>query len=172
MADDTGKFADTAADEAKRNADFAANQAKSGADQAANFARGAADRMRAAGQQAQQTFQDRVVEPAQRAGAAMRQGGQKIAENNQQIGVKMIDQAEQNTAQAFAAMRRAAQAKDLSDVMRIQGEYLREQSQRSMAQAREIGEMIVQFGRDAVGAMRPGMMGGDAEGGGMRTGGE
>lgn len=167
MAEDTSKVADTAADEAGKNADFAANQAKSGADQAANFARGAADRMREAGHKAQSAFQDRVVEPAQRAGEAIRQGGQKIAENNQQIGVKMIDQAEQNTAQAFAAMRQAAQARDLSDVMRIQGDYLREQSQRSMAQAREIGELIVNFGKDAVGAMRGG---GDA--GGTRTGGE
>ncbi|HEU0044348.1 phasin family protein [Sphingomonas sp.] len=162
---DTDNAAGTAADEAKRNADFAANQAKSGADQAANFAKGATDRMRDAGQKAQSAFQERVMEPAQRAGQAMREGGQKIAENNQQIGVKLIDQAEQNTAEAFAAMRKAAEAKDLSDVMRIQGEYLREQSQRSMAQAREIGELIVSFGRDAVGAMRSGA-------GGPRTGGE
>ena len=68
----------------------------------------------------------------------------------------MIDQAEQNAHQAFAAMRKAAQATDLSGVMQVQGEYLREQSQRSMAQAREIGELIVQFGRDAVSTMRGG----------------
>lgn len=128
----------------------------SGTEGGASFAQGAADRMRDAGQQARQAFQDRVVEPAQRAGEAMRQGGQKIAENNQQIGVKMIDQAEQNAQEAFAAMRRAAQAKDLSEVMRVQGDYLREQSQRSMTQAREIGELIVSFGRDAVGMMRGG----------------
>ncbi|WP_419810039.1 phasin family protein [Sphingomonas sp.] len=164
MAEDTGNVADTAADETKKTADFAANQAKSGADQAANFAKDAADRMRDAGGQAQTAFQERIVEPAKRAGEALRQGGQKVAENNQQIGVKMIDQAEQNTREAFAAMRNAAQAKDLSEVMRVQGDYLREQSQRSMAQAREIGELIVSFGRDAVGAMR-----GE---GGQRTGGE
>ncbi|WP_425228318.1 phasin family protein [Sphingomonas sp.] len=142
---------------------------QSAADQAANFAKSAADRMRNATEQAQQTFNDRVVEPAKRAGEAMRQGGQQIAENNQQIGVKMIDQAEQNTHEAFAAMRKAAQARDLSEVMRVQGDYLREQGQRSMSQAREIGEMIVNFGRNAVGAMR-----GDAggEGGSQRTGGE
>ncbi|MGJ3626035.1 phasin family protein [Sphingomonas sp. MMS24-JH45] len=62
----------------------------------------------------------------------------------------MIDQAESNTHEAFAAMRAAAQAKDLSEVMKIQGDYLREQSKRSMDQAREIGELIMQFGRDAV----------------------
>ena len=156
------------ADEIKNAADTAANNVKSAADQAANFAKGAADRMRDASAQAQSAFQDRVVDPAKRAGEAMRQGGQKVAENNAQIGVKMIDQAEQNTHEAFAAMRRAAAAKDLSDVMRIQGDYLREQSQRSMGQAREIGEMIVNFGRDAVGAMR-GVAGGSDT---PRTGGE
>ena len=54
------------------------------------------------------------------------------------------------TQEAFAAMRAAAQAKDLSEVMKIQGDYLREQGRRSMDQAREIGELIMRFGRDAV----------------------
>jgi hypothetical protein len=150
------KAAETLADQAKKNADYAANNAKSGADQAANFAKGAADRMREGAAKAQEAFGERVVEPMKRAGEQLRAGGQKIAENNQTIGVKMIDQAETNAHEAFAAMRKAAQAKDLSDVMRIQGDYLREQGQRSMAQAREIGELIVNFGRDAVGQMRGG----------------
>lgn len=144
-------------------ADKAANQAKSATDQAANFAKDAADKMRSAGEQARSTFNDRVVEPAKRAGEALREGGQKIAENNQAIGLKMIEQAEQNTHEAFAAMRKAAQASDLSGVMQIQGEYLREQGSRSVAQAREIAELIANFGRDVVGAVR---------GNSPRTGGE
>ncbi len=168
MADDTtnatGNMADTAADEAKKNADAAANSTKSAADQAANFAKDAADRMRSAGEQARTAFQDRVAEPVRRAGEAIREGGQKVAENNQAVGLKMIDQAETNAHEAFAAMRKAAQASDLSTVMQIQGDYLREQSSRSMAQAREIGELIARFGRDAIGAMRGGA--------GQRTGGE
>ena len=145
-----------------------ADDTQSAGDKAASFAKGAADRMRDATQQAQSAFNERVVEPAKRAGEAMRQGGQQIAANNQQIGVKMIDQAEQNAREAFVAMRKAAQATDLSEVMRVQGEYLREQSARSMAQAREIGELIVNFGRDAVGAMRGGVGGSDTP----RKGGE
>ena len=116
----------------------------------------AADGMRDGMQRAQGAFSEQVVEPAKRAGEAMRAGGQKVAENTSQISVKMIDQAQSNTQEAFEAMRRAAQAKDLSEVMRIQGEYLREQSTRSMTQAREIGELIMQFGRDAVSGMRSG----------------
>jgi hypothetical protein len=51
--------------------------------------------------------------------------------------------------------------------MRIQGDYLREQGQRSMAQAREVGELIMQFGRDAVGTLR-GAATGQADGQGER----
>lgn len=94
-----------------------------------------------------------MTERVQAAGAKMRAGGEKIAETGTQLGMKMLDQAEQNTREAFNAMREAAKARDLSEVMHVQGEYLREQGSRSMAQAREIGEMIANFGRDAIGKM-------------------
>lgn len=148
-------------DDTKEGIDTAANATKSATDRAANAAKDATDRMRAGADQARQTFQNKVVEPAQRAGEAMKASGQKMAEGGSTIGVRMIDQAEQNAREAFDAMRQAAQAKDLSDVMRIQGDYLREQSTRSMAQAREIGELIMQFGRDAVAPLRPGGSGSD-----------
>ena len=94
---------------------------------------------------------------AARAGAErMGEAGRAIADNGSTIGIKMIEQAETNTREAFAAMRAAAEAKDIADVMRIQGEFLREQSSRSMAQAREIGELIMQFGRDAVAPLKGG----------------
>jgi hypothetical protein len=83
----------------------------------------------------------------------MKATGEAMAGQGNQLGVKMLDQAEQNTREAFAAMRAAAASKDVNEVMRVQGDYLREQSNRSMAQAREIGEMIVNFGRDAVGGL-------------------
>ena len=47
-------------------------------------------------------------------------------------------------------MRAAAKSKDVSEVLKVQGEYLREQGARSLSQAREVGEMIAQFGRDAI----------------------
>lgn len=152
-------------DDTKEGIDTAGKASRSATDRFTDAAKDATDKFRAGAEQARQTFQDKVVEPAQRAGEALKAGGQKIAENNSQIGVKMIDQAEQNTREAFAAMREAAAAKDLSEVMRIQGDYLREQSTRSMAQAREIGELIMQFGRDAVGTMRGGMGGSGGSGG-------
>lgn len=154
MADD--KIVNAGATETKKTADFAADQAKAGADRAANAAKAGADAMREGAEKAQGAFQDRVVEPAKRAGEAMKESGQKLAEGGSTIGRKMIDQAEQNAREAFAAMRAAADARDISQVMKIQGDYLREQSTRSLAQAREIGELIMQFGRDAVAPLRGG----------------
>ena len=103
-----------------------------------------------AGQQTRSAFQEHVVDPARRAGETMQASGRKMAENSSTIGVTIIDQAQTNAQQAFTAMRAAAQAKDLSEVMQIQGDYLRDQGKRSMEQAREIGEMIMRFGREAV----------------------
>lgn len=116
---------------------------------------GAADAMGDAAGRARDAFSDHVMDPARRAGEAMRASGQKVADGSATLGLKIIEQAERNSHQAFEAMREAAKAKDLSDVIRIQSEFLREQGQRSMNQAREIGELIMQFGRDAVSPVRP-----------------
>jgi phasin family protein len=94
-----------------------------------------------------------ITDRMKAAGEKMRASGEKIAERGSELGMKLLDQAEHNTREAFAAMRAAAKARDLSEVMRVQGDYLREQGSRSMAQAREIGEMIANFGREAIGRM-------------------
>lgn len=97
-----------------------------------------------------QAFADQVSDQARRAGEALGTSGEKVAESGSTIGLKVIEQAEANTQKAFAAMRAAAQAKDPAEVVKIQSEFLREAGHRSMSQAREIGELIMQFGRDAV----------------------
>ncbi|BCA58565.1 phasin family protein [Sphingomonas sp. HMP6] len=97
---------------------------------------------------------EKMAEPAKKAGEALRDAGTKMAESSSTVGLKMLDQAESNTREAFQAMRAAAGAKDLSEVMKIQGDFIREQGTRSMGQAREIGELIMQFGRDAVSTVR------------------
>ncbi|MES3151450.1 phasin family protein [Sphingomonas faeni] len=135
------------ADDVKTAADNAADQMKSAAATAT-------EQMRDGAEQARSAFSEHVAEPAKRTGEAMKQSGEKIAEGGATIGKTIIDQAEQNAREAFNAMREAASAKDLTQVMKIQGDFLREQSQRSMSQAKEIGEMIMQFGRDAVAPLR------------------
>ena len=142
------------AEDIKSAIDKGAEQSKAATDRAASAAKDATDRMRQGAEQARDAFTEKVVDPAKRAGEAMKETGGKIAEGGATIGKTMIDQAEQNAREAFAAMREAASAKDLTQVMNIQGDYLREQSQRSMTQAREIGEMIMRFGKDAVAPLR------------------
>lgn len=113
-------------------------------DTAANAASAGADRLNEMGQKMGE------------AGQKMNEAGRQLADNGSTIGIKMIEQAETNTREAFAAMRAAASAKDIGDVMRIQSEFLRDQGSRSMAQAREVGELIMQFGRDATSSFRQG----------------
>ncbi|MBV8594018.1 MAG: TIGR01841 family phasin [Caulobacteraceae bacterium] len=115
----------------------------------------AADQLRQGAEKARETLRERVVEPARKAGEALQASGRTLVEGNAAIGLKMIDQAEDNVHKAFAAMREAASAKDISEVMRIQADFLRQQGSRSLEQAREVGEMIAKVGRDAVGQLRP-----------------
>jgi hypothetical protein len=144
------------ADDFKQAVDDGANASKAATDRAADAAKGAADTMHENAGKARDAFSEKVVDPARRAGEAMKESGGKIAEGGATIGKAMIDQAEQNAREAFAAMREAASASDLTQVMKIQGDYLREQSQRSMSQAREIGELIMKFGKDAVAPLQGG----------------
>ncbi|WP_244647406.1 phasin family protein [Sphingomonas sp. CFBP 13728] len=144
------------ADDFKQAVDDGANASKAATDRAADAAKGAADTMRENAGKARDAFSEKVVDPARRAGEAIKESGGKIAEGGATIGKAMIDQAEQNAREAFAAMREAASASDLTQVMKIQGDYLREQSQRSMSQAREIGELIMKFGKDAVAPLQGG----------------
>ncbi|MEP9403246.1 phasin family protein [Sphingomonas silueang] len=99
---------------------------------------------------------EQTADAMRAAGERMRTAGSAMADQGSQLGLRILSQAEANTQEAFRAMRAAAQANDLNEVMRIQSEYLREQGARSMAQAREVGELIAEFGRNALGTMRGG----------------
>jgi len=92
---------------------------------------------------AKEAFDEKIADPARKAHL-------KFVEGGSSVGLRMLDQAESNTREAFAAMRQVAEAQDLSQVMKIQGDFIREQSSRSVNQAREIGELIMKFGREVV----------------------
>ena len=47
-------------------------------------------------------------------------------------------------------MRAAAKAGGVAEVMKVQTDYVRDQGSRSMAQIKEVGEMIASFGREAM----------------------
>ncbi len=94
---------------------------------------------------------DSVGDTMRDATSRMQQAGSNIADTGAQMSLKMLDQAERNVQEAFRAMRAAAKASDVGEVMRIQSDYMRDQSERAMTQAREIGELIAKFGRTAMG---------------------
>ncbi len=83
----------------------------------------------------------------------MKHSAEKISATGTALGTRLLDQAEANTREAFAAIRAATQAKDVSEVIKIQGDYVRDQGARAMTQAREISEMITGFGREMMGQM-------------------
>ncbi len=125
----------------------------------------AADKVRA-------TVNERVVKPARAAASSAysaassaaysaagtareaaqnaREGLTSAASQGSAFSLKMIEHAETNAREAFNAMRAAARSKDVAEVLKVQGEYLREQGARSLAHAREVSDMIAQFGRDAI----------------------
>lgn len=77
-----------------------------------------------------------------------RQAGMRAQQNSAQLSSKIIDHAETNTREAFAALRAAAGLSSPADLFKLQGDYVRQQSERSIAQIKEIGEMITRFGRN------------------------
>jgi hypothetical protein len=130
---------DKAAAATKKATDRAAKAAKDATDKTASRAKAAADRV------------DGARETLKKSGEKIKASGEKIAKQGSAVSMKMIEHAEENTHQAFAAMRAAAGAKNPAEVAKIQGDYLKQQGARALAHAREIGDLILRFGRDAVG---------------------
>ena len=96
---------------------------------------------------------ERIAGGLQNAGANLRGAASEAAQNAAKINVAVIDQVEANTRAAFAAMRAAASAGSIGDIAKVQRDYVKDQGERSVAQAREIGDLIAQFGRNAVSQM-------------------
>ena len=96
---------------------------------------------------------NKIGDQMRNAADTMKNSAEKMGETGSQLGLRLLDQAETNTREAFSAMRATAQAKDAAEVLRIQGDVMRDQSNRAIAQAREIGELISGFGREMFGQM-------------------
>jgi hypothetical protein len=106
--------------------------------------------------------EEAVHEAVEDAGNAVEKAGKKIREtaehamnNAAALNARVIDHAEENAKEAFAAMRKIATSKDVKQIVQVQTAFVKEQSARSVAQVKEVGEMIASFGRMAVEGMRP-----------------
>lgn len=123
--------------------DKGAKRVKDATDKAAKRTKDATDRAA--------TGAKSVADHAAGVGEGLKKSSDKLARQGSSVGLKVIEQAEANTRDAFAAMRAAAAATNPAEVAKIQGDYLRDQAARSLAHAREIGDLILRFGKDAVG---------------------
>jgi hypothetical protein len=111
--------------------------------------------MMAKGEKTAEKVGEKAADAVKKAGKSMKDAAQNAAANAAALNNKVIDHAEANTRAAFTAMRSAASVKSVQDLAKIQTDYVKEQGARSMTQVREVGEMIAQFGRDAMSAWRP-----------------
>ncbi len=95
-------------------------------------ARQAFDGFMSAAQQAMSKWQEQ---------SAVAQAGAKDA------GEKMMSFAERNVATSFEFAQRLVRAKDLDEMMRLQGEFVRSQMETLTEQAKEIGEGVTDAAR-------------------------
>ena len=97
---------------------------------------------------------ERVAAPMKKAGKTIRDSATKAVANSVAINTTVINHAQSNAQEAFAALRKVASAKTIQEVVKVQSEFVKAQSVRSTAQVREVGEMIASFGRDAISMLR------------------
>jgi hypothetical protein len=93
---------------------------------------------------------EKASETAKKAGKSMKDTAARAAANAAALNGTVIDHAEENTRAAFAALRSAASVKSVKDLAKIQADYVKEQGARSMTQVKQVGDLIAQFGRDAM----------------------
>ena len=97
---------------------------------------------------------DSIKEPIKKAGKVIKETSATAVKNSAQINVKVIDHAESNAREAFAAMRAAATAGSVQNLVKIQSDFVKEQGKRSLEQAKEVGKLIARFGREAMDMVR------------------
>lgn len=97
---------------------------------------------------------EKLTKAAKKAGERVRDSAERATRNATSLSKTVIDHAEDNAKQAFAAMRAAADAGSVADVAKIQAQFVKEQSARSLVQVKQLGDMIAGFGRSAIEQLR------------------
>jgi phasin family protein len=100
-------------------------------------------------------FAEHATDAVKKAGKSLKEAASKAGENAFALNGKVIDHAEANTRAAFAALRSAANVKSVQELAQIQSEFVKEAAARSQSQIKEVGEMITNFGKDAMKMFQP-----------------
>ena len=103
----------------------------------------------------EQQYADKANEAVKNAGKSLQDAASKAGENASALNAKVIEHVEQNTRAAFDALRTATSVKSVQELAQIQTEFVKAAAERSQAQIKEVGELIAQFGKDAMEMFKP-----------------
>lgn len=95
-------------------------------------------------EQARQAFES-FVSTTQRAVSEFEGRAQTTQEGARNLGRKAMGFAEQNVASSFEHAQKLLRAKDMEEVLKLQGDYIRNQMQVLADQARELGTSTTQM---------------------------
>lgn len=101
--------------------------------------------------QARQAF-EKFVATAQQTAGTMEERGETVRAGAKDIGAKAISFAEKNVQASLDYAQALVHAKDLSEVLRLHGEYVQSQMRTLAEQASEMGQIV---GRAAMDAAKP-----------------
>jgi hypothetical protein len=104
---------------------------------------------------ANEQFTEKASDAMKQAGQSIKDAAGKATANATALNTKVLDQAEENTRAAFTALRSAAGVKSVQELAQVQTEFMKEAAARSQAQIKEVGELIAQFGKDAMTMFQP-----------------
>lgn len=99
-------------------------------------------------EQARQAF-DGFISAAHHAMSAFEGQAESARKGARDVTEKAMTFAERNMASAFEFAQELVRARDLQEVLRLQGDYIRRQMEALTEQARELGESTSKVAKDA-----------------------
>lgn len=99
-------------------------------------------------EQARKAF-DGFVNAAEKATAEFQQHARNTQVGAQDVAQKAITYAEQNVASSFDLAQKLVAAKDIHEVVKLHGDYVRRQVEALTEQARELGQTAAKAGKEA-----------------------
>jgi phasin len=97
----------------------------------------------------------RFISAAQQAVSAFEGHAESARKGARTVAEKAMSFAEQNVAKSFELAQQLVRAKDVQEVLKLQGDFIRSQMQMLSEQARELGESAGQAAKDVASPPKP-----------------
>jgi hypothetical protein len=92
-------------------------------------------------------FVARMQDGLRDAGEALREAGEAFGDEGRKVALKLVDNAQDNVAWSFEALRDTLQAESFADAVKIQQNAVTELFRRSLRQMREVSEIVGESGQ-------------------------